>query len=96
MNVKRSLYVSENLAIHQRAWQSSTFLDNTGAERAVDGLYTDLQWNGGQCTMSEMDVITAEWGVDLGGVLSIHHVLIQYATDNEVWGTVCFKMTNFT
>ena len=36
------------------AWQSSTWLsDTTGAERAVDGRYTDLSLDGGQCAASD-------------------------------------------
>ena len=31
-------------------------------------------------------------GVDLGGVRSIHHIVILYSTRNIVWGTVCFKV----
>ena len=78
---------TENLALHQPAWQKSTWLSDTGAERAVDGQYTNLCLNGGQCAAS-VGGQTAEWRVDLGAVKSIHHVFIQYATDNIVWGIV--------
>ena len=61
------------------------------AERAVDGLYTDLSVRGGQCAAS-VGRQTAEWRVDLGGVRSIHHIVIQYMTGNDAWGIVCFKM----
>ncbi|XP_078330403.1 uncharacterized protein LOC111112506 [Crassostrea virginica] len=78
----------ENLALHQPAWQSSTLRtdsDYYGAERAVDGLYTNLYWSGGQCAMSYYYRSTAEWRVDLGGVRSVHHIVIQYMTGNEAW-----------
>nr|XP_022305387.1 uncharacterized protein LOC111112265 [Crassostrea virginica] len=77
-----SVQAYENLALHQPAWQSSTW-GSDGAERAVDGLYTDLGW-GGQCAVSDGEQ-TAEWRVDLGGVRSIHNIIIQYMTDNDVW-----------
>ena len=83
---------TENLAQLQAAWQSSTRISYTGAERAVDGLYTNLAWHGGQCAVSDRGHATAERRVDLGGVRSIHHVVIRYATGNKVWGTVCFKV----
>ena len=89
-----SLFVkvfTENLALHQPAWQSSTHLSYTGAERAVDGRYTDLYVYGGQCAASDGGQ-TAEWRVDLGEVRNIHHVLIQHARDNIVWGTVSFNL----
>ncbi|XP_078329078.1 uncharacterized protein LOC144623956 [Crassostrea virginica] len=81
-----SVQAYENLALHKQAWQSSTFRYNTGADRAVDGQYTDLRWYAGQCAASEdWGQRTAEWGVDLGGVKNIHHVFLQFATDNDVW-----------
>ena len=79
--------------MHKTAWQSSTWFSDTGAERAVDGRYTDLRNNGGQCAASYWGQ-TAEWRVDLGGVKYIHHVFIQYATDNEVWGTLSIKLSH--
>ncbi|XP_078330373.1 uncharacterized protein LOC144624444 [Crassostrea virginica] len=80
-----SVQAYENLALHQPAWQSSTWRSYTGADLAVDGRYTDLVWNGGQCAMSIHGQTAAEWKVDLGAVRSIHHVVIQYMTENEVW-----------
>nr|XP_022309673.1 scavenger receptor class F member 2-like [Crassostrea virginica] len=72
----------ENLALKKEAWLSSGF-DHT-AEFAVDGLKQNLTWDGGQCAWSSYTWI-AEWRVDLGGFLSIHHIFIQYGTDNRVW-----------
>ena len=63
----------------------------TGADRAVDGQYTELLWTGGQCA-SSLKGQTAEWRVDLGGVKNIHHVFIQYMTGNRVMGIVSFKL----
>nr|XP_022305737.1 uncharacterized protein LOC111112507 [Crassostrea virginica] len=79
-----SVQAYENLALHQPAWQSST-LGSDGAERAVDGLYTDLSGYGGQCAASDVGQTTAEWRVDLGAVRSIYHIVILYATGNRVW-----------
>ncbi|XP_078328051.1 uncharacterized protein LOC144617685 [Crassostrea virginica] len=88
----------ENLALHQPAWQSNTYWSNTGvsytADLAVDGRYTDLALDGGQCAVSGWGQ-TAEWGVDLGGVRSIHHIVIQYATGNRVWGENNQRNSNF-
>ena len=58
----------------------------------MDGQSTDLYEFGGQCAVSDWGQTTAEWRVDLGGVRSIHHIVIQYMTDNRVLGIVCFKV----
>ena len=84
---------TENLALNKSAWQSDIFESYTGADRAVDGQYTDLRWWAGQCAESR-EGQTAEWRVDLGGVKNIHHVFLQYATHNVVWGTASFNLIN--
>ena len=83
----------QRTSLIKTAWQSSTAGSHTGAERAVDGRYTDLSVSGGQCAESDYGQ-TAEWRVDLGGVKYIHHVFIQHTTDNDVWGIVSFKLIN--
>ena len=76
---------TENLALKKEAWQSNQLYDK--ADLAVDGLKQNLSRHAGQCAWSLGGRI-AEWRVDLGGILSIHHIFIQYATGNKVWGTV--------
>ena len=82
---------TENLALHKSAWQSSTLWSDTGADRAVDGQYTDLYEGTGQCASSEWGQ-TQEWRVDLGGVKNNHHVFLQYATNNDPWGTLSYNL----
>ena len=60
----------------------------------MDGRYTDLWYEGGECAVSDAEQ-TAEWRVNLGGVLSIHHIVIQYMTGKEVWGIVCLNVYNY-
>nr|XP_022310311.1 uncharacterized protein LOC111115761 [Crassostrea virginica] len=72
----------ENLALKKGAWQSN--YNYIKAELAVDGLKQNLSVDGGQCAWSFGGRIT-EWRVDLGKILSIHHIFIQYATANKVW-----------
>ena len=68
------------------AWQKYPSEPRWGAHRAVDGVY-EFGVTGNQCTISGTFKSTAEWRLDLGGVFSIHHIFIQYRTDNFPWGT---------
>ncbi|XP_078328406.1 uncharacterized protein LOC111115159 [Crassostrea virginica] len=90
-----SVQAYENLALHKPAWQNSTYRSYTGAERAVDGQYSNLHSRGGQCAASDLVQTTAEWRVDLGAVRSIHHIVIQYATGNIVWGENNLRTSTF-
>nr|XP_034321094.1 receptor-type tyrosine-protein phosphatase epsilon-like [Crassostrea gigas] len=77
----------ENIALNKPAQQDNPYSTTKWrAGLAVDGQYTDLSANGGQCTISAEGHQTAKWWVDLGEVLSIHHIFIQYRTDNVAWG----------
>ena len=82
---------TENLALHKPAWLGSTLRSYTGAERAVDGLFTNLSASGGQCAVSPGEH-TLEWRVDLGGVKYIHHVFIQHSTGKSMLGIISFKI----
>ncbi|XP_078333834.1 uncharacterized protein LOC111102054 [Crassostrea virginica] len=74
-----------NLALHKHAWQQHTFTYAWRADLAVDGRRSDLSAGGTQCAISSGKKPTAEWWVDLGGVVNIHHIFIQYRTGNRKW-----------
>lgn len=65
-------------------------LKNGGAERAVDGLYSDLSAFGGQCVISDDFKSTAEWRLDLGRIHILHHIVIHYRTEHIDSGTLFF------
>ncbi|XP_062584209.1 uncharacterized protein LOC134245990, partial [Saccostrea cucullata] len=82
---KFPLFLQENLALQKPAWQENNWQDKEtdwGAEKAVDGRYTDRSAGGNQCTISAGGQ-TAEWGVDLGRVVSISYIKMYYRTDNK-------------
>ena len=83
----------ENVALHKAAWQKHPYLnDQYNASLAVDGRKENLSPWGGDCVLSGRSE-TAEWRVDLKSVLSIHHILIQHAQNNRVWGMYfCFLL----
>ena len=78
----------ENLALRKSAWQLNPINDDYkhSANNAVDGRKSDLSELGGECTASSSSRTTAMWWVDLGTLQSIHHIIIQYATGNQVSG----------
>ncbi|XP_078328088.1 uncharacterized protein LOC144623522 [Crassostrea virginica] len=77
----------ENLALRKSAWQLNPIDDDFkhSANNAVDGKKSDLSELGGECTASSNSRTTAMWWVDIGSLQNIHHVIIQYATGNQVW-----------
>ena len=84
---------TENLALHQPAWQSTTGpWTSYTADLAVDGKYTNLDWTGGQCALSYLEQTTAEWRVDLGGIRNIHYMLI-HLVGKSILGIIYFKIT---
>nr|XP_022309678.1 uncharacterized protein LOC111115286 [Crassostrea virginica] len=77
----------ENVAFNKSTWLQRPFDNvNYSAVRAVDGRKSNLHMLGGECAVSLYGYDTTEWRVDLGDVLYIHHIVIQYATQNVDWG----------
>ena len=81
----------ENIARNKQTYQQHPYVGEinnilTVASNAVDGLKSNLSVWGGQCVISNNKERTATWWVNLGGILSIHHVTIYYRTGNVFWG----------
>jgi hypothetical protein len=83
------LFSKENIAQNKPAWQLNQHQPGSAtsdASNAVDGLRSNLGYGAGQCAMSDGSKQTATWRVDLQGILSIHHIIIYYRTENMAWG----------
>lgn len=82
------LSVTENKALNKQAWQMypRNGWDGWGDQKVVNGLKSYLDDLRGTCTISADVKLTAGWGVDQGNILSIHHIVMQYRTDNHRWG----------
>ena len=79
-------FVLENVALNKPACQDDDFFNFT-AHRAVDGRKSSLTVYGKDCVNSDRKN-TTEWRVDLENILSIHHIRIQFATNNRDRGTI--------
>lgn len=76
-------FQTENIGLNKSAWELYPISDTRlGAERAVDGLYSDLSAAGRQCVISANFKSTAEWRVDLGRIHIISHIVIHYRTEH--------------
>ena len=86
--------VLENVALNKPAWQDD-YIFNFTAHKAVDGRKSTLTVYGEDCVYSDLKN-TTEWRVDLENILSIHHILIQFATDGRNWGTISLLPLHFS
>ncbi|XP_065928042.1 angiopoietin-1 receptor-like [Magallana gigas] len=86
-----------NVALYKPAYQKHPAYpgyDKYDASNAVDGLRSDLRWNGGQCVKSDGSD-TATWWVNLTSIYSIHHITIYYRTEGSTWGSDSFLPASF-
>lgn len=80
--------ISANIALGKNACQSSDYNGNTRAEKAVDGLKSDLSYSSGECAIADIEQKTVMWRVDLGVISSIQNITIYYRTENLFWSKI--------
>ncbi|XP_078328924.1 uncharacterized protein LOC111115260 isoform X3 [Crassostrea virginica] len=89
------VWTYENIALHKPAWQLHPYKnDEFNASLAVDGQKKTLSQWGGECVASDFGR-TTEWRVDLNGIRSIHHIVIQYVQIKPVWDAGDYKTKSF-
>lgn len=84
-----------NIAYQKPAYQQYPYVignDTFDASNAVDGLKSNMAWDGGQCAVSAEKKETAIWWVNLTRIHSIHHITIYFMTNNMAWGAVFFNL----
>uniref|UniRef100_A0A8W8NTP0 Tyrosine-protein kinase receptor Tie-1 n=1 Tax=Magallana gigas TaxID=29159 RepID=A0A8W8NTP0_MAGGI len=77
-----------NIALNKPAHQLNQYNPDDSrydASNAVDGKKSNLGAFGGQCVVSASYKSIATWWVNLTSILSIHHIIIYYRTDNAQW-----------
>jgi hypothetical protein len=86
-------FCTDNIALYKPAWQLHPFNPEENsvtaivdASNGVDGLKSDFRYEGGQCVISNNEEQIAAWRVDLGNILSIHHIIIYFRIENAAWG----------
>lgn len=90
------MYISTfavNIALNQPAHQQKALVEGNAlydASNAVDGLKSNLRYDGGECVVSADGQSTATWWVNLTSIHSIHHIVIYYRTDNVSWRMYLF------
>lgn len=87
-SVNYTYIITVNIALNKPTYQQYPFKpgdDIYDSSNAVDGLKTNLNWNGGQCVYSNSKETATLW-VNLTSIHSIHHTTIYFRTDGYPWG----------
>lgn len=70
------------MALGRLANQSSIYSTLWGAVKAVDGDKRQ-EFFSSECAKTDVGKETASWNVDLGKIMSIHHVDIYYRKESD-------------
>ncbi|XP_052695812.1 receptor-type tyrosine-protein phosphatase zeta-like [Crassostrea angulata] len=87
-----------NIALNKPTYQQYPFKpgdDIYDSSNAVDGLKTNLNWNGGQCVYSNSKETATLW-VNLTSIHSIHHTTLYFRTDGYPWGPYASSFLGFS
>lgn len=83
-------HILENVALNKPAFQQYPYegynTDRVSASDAVDGLKLNESDFEDHCILSAERKETATLWVNLTRIISIHHIILFYMTDNTEWG----------